>query len=117
MVEDKIYQGESLGLLFKALADDSEVSEDVSGYDFELLAYTSALGHQVLASTIDSDKLPSERRGDSMLFVNIPHEVTKDFNAGPLRLEVMMVDRTTGVREIAQRVILQVVESKIGKMI
>ena len=52
-----------------------------------------------------------------MLFVNIPHEVTKDFNAGPLRLEVMMVDRTTGVREIAQRVILQVVESKIGKMI
>lgn len=111
-----LYAGESLGIQFTALADDADTLEDVSGFDFELLLYTSTIGSQVLASTSDPDKLPIERKGASMLLVNIPAEVTARLSPGSLKIEVLKIDKETGVREIAHRVILQVLESKIGKL-
>ena len=115
MTTETICQGEDFSLLFHALSDGSDTPEDLSGFDFELLLYTSGLGCRVLASTSGEGELPIIRRDDSTLFVNIPAKVTASFLAGPLRLEVMKVDRN-GTREIAQKVIMQVKESKLGRL-
>lgn len=115
MTTETICQGEDFSLLLHALSDDSDTSEDVSEYDFEMLLYTSAMGCRVLASTKEGGELPIVRRDNSTLFVNIPGEVTASFLAGPLKLEVMKVDQQ-GTREIAQKIILQVLESKLGRL-
>ena len=116
MTTETICQGEDFSLLLQALSDGEETPEDVSGFDFELLLYTSALGCRVLASTAGRGELLIVRKDSSTMFVNVPGEKTASFTAGPLKLEVMKVDRTTRVREIARRIVLQVSESKLGRL-
>lgn len=116
MTTETICQGEDFSLLFAALADEADTQEDVSGCDFELLLYTSAYGSGVLASTRGTARLAIERKDVSTLFVNIPAEVTASFTAGPLRMEMLKIDRKTGAREIAQKIVMQVEESKIGRL-
>ena len=115
MTTEKIYQGEDFSLLFHALSDGSDTPEDISGCDLEVLLYTSAMEWRVLASTTGKSELPIIRRDNSTLFVNIPGKVTASFLAGPLKLEVMKVDQN-GTREIAQKIIMQVLESKLGRL-
>lgn len=113
----KVFIGEDFALCGEVTftAEDSSQSLD----DFEIVAQlsTTALGNKVLCSTVPGKGLDIERKEGNGFCVNIPHSVSSSLSAGEALLSLAMIDKTTGVRTIAEQKTITLVESRLSQQL
>lgn len=102
---------------FTATDDTGQVTHDLYLYDVVVMLTNATMCRKITASTLVGSEIEIRISDDNSNFtLQIDHTLTAELCAGDLTISVMLIHKQSGARIIAERRLIAVVESKIGRI-
>lgn len=109
------YKGEDINIDFVAYIDDAmSIPQDLSGYDIDVALYTNNRENVCIASSSGLIDVLLSRIGNNKFTVVLSKAMTVKMDAGALRVEVKLTNKSDQTSKISAVTTIQLEDSVIG---